>query len=108
MVVGTKSLEYLEPIDLGKLQVEQDDFGEVVGIAPGVFLFGKEEVQALLTVAHVEEIVGKSLRSESTLAERGIGLAVLDEQNLDVIDSIFRRAFLFVEGGIHILAWRCS
>src|ERR1700674_3924587 len=74
----------LNAVDLWHLQVEEHQLRGSIR-SRGVDATAKEEVERFGTVLDPDKIVGEVLASQSTHRHLGVGFAVFDQQNLDLL-----------------------
>src|SRR6202035_4650793 len=56
-LVGAKAPKHLEPVELGQLQIKQNQPGEHAGVSPGVRAGSEQVVQRFNAVARNHEVV---------------------------------------------------
>ena len=57
-LVGADAAQHLEPVELGQLEVEQDDLRQVARVAAGMRAGAEQVVERLDAVADHDDVVG--------------------------------------------------
>ena len=85
--------ENFQSIDLGKFQVQQDDFGMGFAIAPGVSAGAKEKFECLRAIPDMDDFVGQVVFVKGDERQFRIVSIVFDEEDFDFIFRIQGSSF---------------
>jgi hypothetical protein len=78
-------LENLHSVNLGQLQIEQDQFGWVLKRSLAVRSGAEKEVQRFLAVAGNEHVIGQAFCAQGMQSKVHIVLTIIDQKNIDHI-----------------------
>jgi hypothetical protein len=75
--------QHLQPIHLGKVHIEKNDFWLAPNRLPGMRAFTEENIQCLLAVTGRLNVVGQVCLSQGAQSQVEILLVILDNQYVD-------------------------
>ena len=79
--VGADAVEDFKAVELGQIQIEQDDSGLLRGVPPGKRAGGEEIIQSLRPIAHDVDKMVQVVLLKGAQGEQHVVRVVLDEEN---------------------------
>src|SRR6267378_658101 len=77
--------QHLEAVDLGELQIQEDDLGDDADLAQAVRSVPEKEVKSFRTIAAHEHLVGEVALLERPQRQLRVARIVFDQQDLDFL-----------------------